>query len=488
MARPHRLLLVVAAATGWQTRQPPIPNVGVVVRPRDGVTSRPATLRLLRGEGVARVKLQTYGAREVREAVASLGDGAKVAVSVPDEEVEEVSKGGAAAARVCGAIRSARDHVESVLIGVTPPGGAGADLKRLAQIANASRSVARCLQVNVSVTTAFDLNVLRSSYPPSASLFAAPGPLREILDHLRNTKAPFAIQLDPYGAWRSSYYDVSLDFATFALDPLKNEPQFVDKGSGARYFSILDAMLDSVRWALAKEGFGELDVVITRVGWPSGLVDAVNPTPAADAPGAGATLELAASFAHGLGLRRGRLGASAPELRTNLNQNPVVVYLYEADDGAPALDGLRWGLCGQQGALKYSIRTGAVVAPRLRTAEQCLGPACLRKRFSGATKHDVEVAALGVAAAALILGVAAFVAVLSIQPGQRWQRSPTQVERIMRAANVRAEENQRAARAAPSLLKPQDLLRWGSRPLQTVAESPLASDIESAAGSLEPRR
>ena len=49
-------------------------------------------------------------------------------------------------------------------------------------------------------------------------------------------------------------------------------------------------------------------------------------------------------------------------------------------------------------------------------------------------------------------------------------------------------ERERITRAAPSLLKPQDLLRWGSRPLMTVAESPGASDVEgSEAGSLKKR-
>ena len=132
-----RMLFVVAAAAGWMTKQKPIPNLGVVLRPREGVTSRPSTLRRLRGEGVARVKLETYGAREVREAVANLGVGSRVAVSIPDAEVEDVSKGGAAAERVCAAIKTVHEHVDGVLVGVTPPSGAGADLKRLAQIANA---------------------------------------------------------------------------------------------------------------------------------------------------------------------------------------------------------------------------------------------------------------------------------------------------------------------------------------------------------------
>ena len=57
----------------------------------------------------------------------------------------------------------------------------------------------------------------------------------------------------------------------------------------------------------------------------------------------------------------------------------------------------------------------------------------------------------------------------------------------MRAANQRAEENQRAARAAPSLLKPPDLLRWGSRQLMTVGGVTGASDVRSEAGSLRSR-
>ena len=56
-------------------------------------------------------------------------------------------------------------------------------------------------------------------------------------------------------------------------------------------------------------------------------------------------------------------------------------YIYEADDGAPAPDGLRWGVCGQQGS-KYSIRTGPSCGsdrgrrPRLVWGQHASGAFC----------------------------------------------------------------------------------------------------------------
>ena len=250
------LLCAAAAARAFPRRAEILQNFGVVSRPAAGKKTRPetrpATLRRLRGEGVQRTRLFAYGAKDIEDAATALGPGAKVAVSVPDAEVEAVGRDYADAKRICATIAPAvrAGVVDLIFVGVEPPSGIGADVGRLASLANASRTIAAaCAAANatVPVTVAYNLNCLRSSYappapksldearpsfgsrgvgtrrspscscrrtrvgahvilssrryPPSASLFAAPGPLREILVHLRATGAPFAIQLDPHLAW-----------------------------------------------------------------------------------------------------------------------------------------------------------------------------------------------------------------------------------------------------------------------------------------------
>ncbi|KAH8072671.1 glycosyl hydrolase [Aureococcus anophagefferens] len=132
-----------------------------------------------------------------------------------------------------------------------------------------------------------------SSFPPSASLFAAPGPLAPILAQLRRTKSPFVIEIDPYLAWRQSY-SRHLSRSLFDLGP-ESPPQFVDAGSGSSYRNLFDAMLDAVRWALYAEGYGDLDIVVGKVGWPSGPAARPGAGDAAD-DSDGATVENAALF------------------------------------------------------------------------------------------------------------------------------------------------------------------------------------------------
>jgi len=234
-------------------------------------------MKRLRGEGIARARLLEYSEDVIAECYRAFGSELKLVVSVPDDEVHAFGSDDAKpkqfAATVGPWIR--RGVVDTVLVGVTPPSGVGADVGWLNALANATRNVARaCKDANaeVAVSTSFSLSVLRSSYPPSASLFAAPAPLQPILAHLLETNAPFVIELDHYLAWRQSYYDISLDYALFGLDYPDDgnvdSPEFNDAG-GYGYFNLFDAMVDAVRWALYREGFS-LDVVVGSVGWPSG--------------------------------------------------------------------------------------------------------------------------------------------------------------------------------------------------------------------------
>jgi len=498
-----RLLLVqalwatAASSRGWSEVRV-LENVGVVVRPRAKPSSgRGPMLRRLRREGVNRVRLLSYGAREIGDAVGALGASAKITVTVPDAEVEAVGRDAGAARRACLAFAPAvlAGNVDLVVVGVTPPSGVGADAWRLTSLANATRNVAgECANMNatVRVSTAFSLNVLRSSFPPSASLFAAPGPLAPILAQLRRTKSPFVIEIDPYLAWRQSYYDISLAFALFDLGP-ESPPQFVDAGSGSSYRNLFDAMLDAVRWALYAEGYGDLDIVVGKVGWPSGPAARPGAGDAAD-DSDGATVENAALF-------NSRLAAHMGGPVGAWERDVVVAFVYEADDAPPPAAGgpdpnygLRWGVCGASGALKYSLRNGAVLAPRLKTG--CWGLGCLGDARAALSLQLV----LAACASALLLGAVAFgVAWLSVFPRRTFKRhSPTRVAAIVRAANFKAEENLRDERSRRARNSNGGHAASGNpfgfldqrppRPLSTVAESPLTSDVDEADWGLRPSR
>ena len=103
-------------------------------------------------------------------------------------------------------------------------------------------------------------------------------------------------------------------------------------------------------------------------------------------------------------------------------------------------------------------------------------------------------------ASALLLGAVAFgVAWLSVFPRRTFKRhSPTRVAAIVRAANFKAEENLRDERSRRARNSNGGHAAGGNpfgfldqrppRPLSTVAESPLTSDVDEADWGLRPSR
>ncbi|KAJ8613549.1 hypothetical protein CTAYLR_002189 [Chrysophaeum taylorii] len=466
-------------------------NVGVIIAPRleqqgfpqEGSDAKRqpsigATLKKVGDEGVKRARLLTYGATEIREAAVALGSGAKIAVSIPDLEVNRAGQFYEFAEAFCTEVSPfvSAGTVDLVVVGVTPPSGVGADVARMASLANATRNIARaCRNQNatVPVSTCFSLSVLRSSFPPSQSLFAAPGPLIPILTHLRDTKAPFVIEIDPYLAWRQSYYDISLDYALFGLEP-PGPPEFVDPLSGVSYWNLFDAMVDAVRWALFRERFGDLQVVVGSVGWPSGWLpatttksrrpsppglprpeDAANndegdQDPQAAEDGAGATLAHAARFNSRLASHMNCTHSAVPTARLDLDGcAATVAYVYQADDPPPATGSntfggtLRWGICAYTGNLKYSLRTGAVlVASMSRSKDRgpC-DPLCLAHAISRARK----VVLIAVASVVLLL---VFFLIKKDKRRKLFRRhSADSVATVIRSARFAAQENLQNARA-----------------------------------------
>ncbi|KAI6669817.1 hypothetical protein NL676_004702 [Syzygium grande] len=134
------------------------------------------------------------------------------------------------------------------------------------------------LSKQVAVTTAHSLNILATSYPPSAGAFRPD--LAEYLQPLLNFQSqintPFLINAYPYFAYKGNPSEVQLNYVLFQpneglTDPLTN----------LHYDNMLYAQIDAVYSAIKAMGHTDIDVRISETGWPS----------KGDADEAGATLE-----------------------------------------------------------------------------------------------------------------------------------------------------------------------------------------------------
>lgn len=69
--------------------------------------------------------------------------------------------------------------------------------------------------------------------------------------------------------------DINLDFALFEA----NFEQ-IDGGTGLAYTNLLDEMLDSLIFAMAKLGYPDIRLVISETGWPTvGDIEQPGPKP-----------------------------------------------------------------------------------------------------------------------------------------------------------------------------------------------------------------
>lgn len=122
------------------------------------------------------------------------------------------------------------------------------------------------LDSTIKISTAHSLSVLASSYPPSAGAF---DPnimqlLKEHLDFLGVTGAPFWINAYPFFAYKDNAGKISLDYALFKPNTGMDDPN-----THLHYDNMLYAMVDAVYTALDAMGYGNLEVRISETGWPS---------------------------------------------------------------------------------------------------------------------------------------------------------------------------------------------------------------------------
>ncbi|PSS04907.1 Glucan endo-1,3-beta-glucosidase [Actinidia chinensis var. chinensis] len=200
----------------------------------------------------------------------------------------------------------------------------------------------------IHVSTPSSLAVLAESYPPSAGLFRREltGIMLEFLQFLSSTKAPFWINAYPYFVYKDDPTRVSLDYV------LLNYPNsgMVDPLTKLHYDNMLYAQVDAVIFAVAKMGFGGLEVRVSETGWPS----------KGDSNEIGATVENAMIYNRNL-VRR-QLANEGTPLRPNMRLEIYLFALFNEDLKPGPTSERNYGLFQPNETMAYNVGLSALSA------------------------------------------------------------------------------------------------------------------------------
>ncbi|KAK9664403.1 hypothetical protein RND81_14G039200 [Saponaria officinalis] len=121
---------------------------------------------------------------------------------------------------------------------------------------------------DVKVTTSCDPSIIMQNGPnPAPSTVKMWNEsatfLKDVLKFISENGAPLFVNMHPYYELIKHPNEVKLDFALF------NATGNVLTDGKLGYQNKFDAMLDSFYTALEKEGYPEMDVIISETGWPS---------------------------------------------------------------------------------------------------------------------------------------------------------------------------------------------------------------------------
>ncbi|KAM7270416.1 hypothetical protein ACFE04_029630 [Oxalis oulophora] len=192
----------------------------------------------------------------------------------------------------------------------------------------------------IQVSTPNSLAVLAQSYPPSAGSFTGEitRVMQQLLKFLSDTKAPFWINAYPYFAYKDSPNKIPLDYVLF-----NPNSGMIDPNTRLHYDNMLYAQVDAVIFAIAKMGYGNIEVRVSETGWPS----------KGDADEVGATVQNAAIYNRNL-LRRQIQNEGTP-LRPNWRLEVYIFALFNEDMKPGPTSERNYGLFQPDKTMTYNV-------------------------------------------------------------------------------------------------------------------------------------
>ncbi|KAJ4828083.1 hypothetical protein Tsubulata_018950 [Turnera subulata] len=344
-------LIVVAAV--WAATNVNVAPAGASVLPTIGVNygmqaSHPLNpdivVKMFKDNGIKKVKLFDADSWTVG---AFAGTGIEVMVGIPNNQLEGLAKD----------YSRAEDWVKENVTKQMYKGGV--DIKYVA-VGNeafltsykgkfdkltlpAMQNVKKALDKagfggKIKVTTPLNADVYESkNNKPSEGDFREDikGIMKPLLKFLRDNKSPFVVNVYPF----LSLYQIKgfpTDYAFFDSNHGKSI-----QDNNINYKNVFDANVDTLVWALKKNGASDLKITIGEVGWPTDGDFFANPT-------------LARRFYSGL------LKKLASNEGTPLRPGPMVVYLFGmVDEDMKSIDPGKferhWGIFRYDGKPKFPM-------------------------------------------------------------------------------------------------------------------------------------
>ncbi|KAG2598163.1 glucan endo-1,3-beta-glucosidase, acidic isoform-like [Panicum virgatum] len=123
---------------------------------------------------------------------------------------------------------------------------------------------------DIKVSTAVTLDVVGTSFPPSAGSFLEEGYMTHVAQYLQSTGAPLLANVYPYYSYVSNPGQIDINYALFNW----RSSNVLDGNN--TYLNLFDAMVDCFYSALENAGAGNVTVVVSESGWPSAGSKAAN--------------------------------------------------------------------------------------------------------------------------------------------------------------------------------------------------------------------
>ncbi|XP_073154629.1 glucan endo-1,3-beta-glucosidase 6-like [Henckelia pumila] len=303
-------------------------------------------VRMLRENGIQKVKLFDADYDTLR----ALGkSGIEVMVGIPNDMLSSFASSPKAAEKWVSENVSHHMTTNNVIIRYVAVGNEpflatyngsflGTTYPALKNVQDALNKARLSNQVKVTVPLNADVYSTSTTFPSGGDFRTDIHDFMiQIVRFLSENGAPFTVNIYPFiSLYTDSNFPVEYAFFDGNASPLND--------GGMSYYNMFDANHDTLVWALQKNGFGNLPIIIGEIGWPTD-------------GDRNANLQYAQRF------NQGFMTHISGGKGTPMRPSPINAYLFSLiDEDEKSIDPgnfeRHWGVLGYDGQPKYSLNLG----------------------------------------------------------------------------------------------------------------------------------